>query len=429
MSPMMTVGLIFGLYLVLVVFMYREWIPAIWALPLMGALVLLASGGAQLKDYYTLVTEGVLVTAGAAMVFIFGGVFARAQIETGIVQNIIKRAVELGGDKPLVTVLLMAGATAYVTTGSFLGGIMLTATITIPIMVTLGVPSTRATTIHVLAATSTLLWWVQQWAYLKTVTTVTLDQMTSFLVVYTPIIGVVVLAYILWTMRGLKTAAANWAAASEIAAKVDKNVPVYALIAPIVPLILILAFKVPDLVAFLVGVPVTVLLAAPGSGRSLRDIGPFLNRIFLKGVEDMAYVTGLIIGIGIVIRAARFPFVAGPVTEVFKELAPSGSIAFIIVFSILLIGAIFRGPTMPWGMGAVTFAALIATNQYPLLAVGALAAVYNQFSYVADPTCAGVVWPCGYARVNVLDFMRRIFVWMLVIGVIGVILIPMVYKF
>ncbi len=432
MSPYLVAGLILAVYLFLVFVMFKDWIPIVWALVIMGVAILVIAGGRNVADYYKLVNDGMLGVAGAIWIFIFGGVFARSQIETGIVENIIKRAVELGGDRPLITVLLMAAATAYVTTGSFLGGLMLTATITIPIMVTLGIPAVAATTIHVMAATTTLLWWVQQWALLGTITNGTkLEQMVPFLAVYTPIVGVITVAYILFQfkVRGL---AMRWtgsgaAAAAAATSRIEKRVPAYALFAPIVPLVLILGFNVPVVVAFMIGVPVAVLLTHPGSGRSWAEVGPLLSRIYVKGLEDMAYVVALMLGIGIVMQAAKFPYVAAPLTETFKVITPSSPILFVLFFGVLLLTATFRGPTMPWGMGAVTFAAIIATGKFPVLAVAALAAAYNQFSYVADPTCAGVVWPCGYAKVQVFDFMKSVFPWMFLIGLVGVILVPIMY--
>lgn len=333
----------------------------------------------------------------------------------------------------MISVLLMAAATAYVTTGSFLGGLMLTATITIPIMVTLGIPSIAATTIHVMAATTTLLWWVQQWALLGTIVKgVTLDKMVPFLVVYTPILGLITLGFILFQFRSNKLAM-RWAASATTVEKADikikQKVPTYAMLSPIVPLVLILGFKVPVVVAFMVGVPVAVLLTQPGSGRGWAEVGPLLSRIFIKGLEDMAYVVALMLGIGVVMQAAKFAYVAAPLTATFTAITPTAPVLFIIFFVVLLFTAVFRGPTMPWGMGAVTFAAVLATGKFPLLGVAALTAVFNQFSYVADPTCAGVVWPCGYAKVNVFDFMKSVFPWMFLMGVIGIILIPFMYSF
>lgn len=138
--------------------------------------------------------------------------------------------------------------------------------------------------------------------------------------------------------------------------------PIYALISPIVPLVLILGFKVPVVVAFIVGVPVAVLLTHPGRGRSWAEVGPLMARIFVKGLEDMAYVVALMLGIGMMMQAAKFPYVAAPLTATFTAITPTSSLLFILFFGILLFTAVFRGPTMPWAMGAHPEAACAAAR-------------------------------------------------------------------
>ena len=54
-----------------------------------------------------------------AIVIMLGSWFGRVLVETGIAGSIIRRAVELGGDKILVTTILASVATTFIFTGSF----------------------------------------------------------------------------------------------------------------------------------------------------------------------------------------------------------------------------------------------------------------------------------------------------------------------
>src|SRR5208337_5254572 len=54
-----------------------------------------------------------------AIVVIFGSWFGRMLVETGIAGSLIRRAVELGGDKPLITTILVSLVTTFIFTSTF----------------------------------------------------------------------------------------------------------------------------------------------------------------------------------------------------------------------------------------------------------------------------------------------------------------------
>jgi len=402
----------------------------------MAVLILVVSGHAGYAEYNTLIREGVGVNAYAIMAFMFGGVFARACIDTGNVENIIKKAAELGGDRPFTSVLLMGAASAYVSTGATAGGVIVTGAITMPIMMNFGFPPLIAATIHEMTSAMLVLWWPLHWAYMGSWLKVSMNQMTPFLVAFTPIVLVVVLAYVIYEFKANRLPV-RWAAPAdpEAAAKlkdlvtIQQKVPAYALIGPIIPLVFILGFKMDLVLALMLGVPIVIVLTQPGSGRRLQDLGPLLSRIYLKGIDDMSMLIAITLGVGFVLRASKFPFVSAPMNESFKALTPLGFVPFILLFGFLLFFGVFRGPLQPWGMGAVTLAAILATGRYPHLGVAAMAGVYDHFAITADPTTGVVPFVCGFTRTSVIDFMKRVFWWMFAIGVLGLILVRLYYPF
>src|SRR4030042_219962 len=140
MSELSVFALIFIVYLVLVYAMYKEKLPSIWGLMLMAFLVLgivliTRPGGGVWKDFFILGGQGATRLGAVVMSFIFAGIFGRSQLDTGIVENIVKRAAELGGDRPFVVAILLGLARAYVTVGAFAGGAFVSCIIALPTLV------------------------------------------------------------------------------------------------------------------------------------------------------------------------------------------------------------------------------------------------------------------------------------------------------
>lgn len=82
---------------------------------------------------------------GVLVNFIFGAWFGRIMLETGIAATIIKKTVELGGDKPIVTSTLLAIVTTAVFSSMFgAGAVVAIGVIVLPILLSLGIPKKLA---------------------------------------------------------------------------------------------------------------------------------------------------------------------------------------------------------------------------------------------------------------------------------------------
>lgn len=75
----------------------------------------------------------------------FGAFFGRVLLHTGIASTLIRKTVELGGDKPVVTMALLCIVTAIIfTVMTGAGPVIAIAVIVLPIMLSLGVPNAIA---------------------------------------------------------------------------------------------------------------------------------------------------------------------------------------------------------------------------------------------------------------------------------------------
>ena len=83
----------------------------------------------------TIFNDGPTSFGPTAVYIIFGSWFGRVLIETGIAGTIIRKAVELGGDRPSITCILLCIVTALIFTTSYgPGAVVAIGVIVFPIM-------------------------------------------------------------------------------------------------------------------------------------------------------------------------------------------------------------------------------------------------------------------------------------------------------
>jgi hypothetical protein len=427
MSSLSIFFVILAAYLVVVYLMYRDVVPPSWGLMVIPILLLfvvdmMKPGTVSKADFFNIFNGGTR-TAGAMISFIFAGLFARAQIETGIVENIVKRAAELGGDRPFVVALILGFASAYSTLGAFNGGALTAHAIALPILISMGLSPLTAAVIQGFGCLQFILFWPFRWAYFSTVTKVTLVQAMPFLLIFTPIICLTWIGFVIYQFKVNKLPI-RWSAPKESLTKVEKKVPLYALLCPLLPLLFIIVFKTPDILAFILSALIAVLVTQRGSGRKLSEMPGFLTKVFLLGINDVNYNICLFIGIGFILQAADFPFMKAIFGESLKTILPSSPIFFILFFSGFIgICALFRGPAQPWAMGAAVFASITGVGIYPALVPGLLIAVADVFSIVADVTSGYTMYICALAKISIVEFLKKVYVSTLIYMVIGIILI------
>ena len=75
----------------------------------------------------------------------WGAWFGRVLMETGIASTLIRKTVELGGDRPLITIILLNVITAFIFTAMMgAGPVIAIGVIVLPILMSLGIPKAIA---------------------------------------------------------------------------------------------------------------------------------------------------------------------------------------------------------------------------------------------------------------------------------------------
>ena len=84
---------------------------------------------------------GGVAYASAVIIIVFGAWFAQVLIQTGIAESVIRSAVELAGDRPLVTAMTITLVTALLFTSMYgVGAAIAIGVIALPIMMSQGIP-------------------------------------------------------------------------------------------------------------------------------------------------------------------------------------------------------------------------------------------------------------------------------------------------
>ncbi|WP_261805855.1 citrate transporter [Lapidilactobacillus luobeiensis] len=340
----------------------------------------------------------------------FGAFFGRVLMDTGIAATLIRKVVELGGDRPRLTMSLLCIVTAIIfmsMTG--IGPVISIAVIVLPILFSLGVEAP-----------------VALFAFMGSIMAGIFANMVNFkqyqemYVGFAPaaksytyndyftigmigmIVGLVVVLVIAnLTMK--KGKSHNWAIDSQPAGK--ENAPWYSWISVILPVLGVVLLKLPIILGFIL----SGIYAMATTGKLKGNYSEICRRfakLFTDGSIDVAPMIGFLLSLAMFNNAATF---AAPYfTAIIGNIVPTTAIALTIVFALLVPLGFFRGP-MNWvGSGSAIFAVILAANPaIPVQFMYPLTAATTVFPQHLDVTQSWVAWGFGYAKVSSRDFMKR----------------------
>jgi hypothetical protein len=200
------------------------------------------------------------------------------------------------------------------------------------------------------------------------------------------------------------------------------DAPWYALITPLVPIVLALGLSVPIVPSLLAGVVYALATTTRWgelNGRALRSL--------YRAFEVAAPPIALFVAIGMLLAAVKLPGAKNALTPIVSAISPSGAVWFVVVFALLVPLCLFRGPLNVFGLGAGVAGVLVTGGIYPLPAVVGLMASYNQVFGVSDPTSTQTVWAAQYAGVRPERAMVSTLPYTWVVALGGMVLTAVLY--
>ena len=428
----MVTALIVLIFVVMCTLMYTKKLSALFALPLMAFFIALVSGIPFLKDgdnpgILTLMfVDGPVRLASAMMMLIFGAILAQYVKHTGIAETIVRKVSELAGDRPIVLgISFMVVLSVLFTTLGGLGSVIMIGSIVLPIMTSVGISSLTAGCILLFALSTGGIFNLANWGLYTSAFGLSVEEIRKFA---WPLGGIFLAFGILFVVIETKFGGKifrkkkiAWPSANGVPEASAKKVNVFALLTPIVPLIMVLGLKLDIITGFVVAILYCMITTI--NKNSLND----LTKSVIQGIGDSAGAIFLMIGIGMLLKVVFDPRVTQHIGPQLAGILPGTALMFILFFSILAPLALYRGPLNVWGLGLGIGAIMLSTGKLSAFALMAALMSTGQLQGICDPTNTHNVWTAATTGTDVNDILRKTLPYVWVAAVIGLIIAGIMY--
>lgn len=361
----------------------------------------------------------------------FGAFFGRILIDTGIAATLIRKVVELGGDKPRVTMSLLCIVTAVIFTSmTGIGPVISIAVIVLPIMLSLGIPSPIALFSFMGSIMAGIFGNIVNFKQYQAIFATANESYASYdynayftfgmIAMGVSLIIVLIVANLSMNKKKISRA---WAAATpEEENKGDA--PAISWIAIILPVIGVVAFKIPIIFGFIVAGLFALWTCGKLKG-GFANVCRMLSKQFADGSIDVAPMIGFLLTLAMFNNAATY---ASPYFKIlFGGFMPQTALMLCIVFAVLTPLGFFRGPMNLVGSGAAILAVVVSTAAWPVQFLYPLFAITTVAPQHLDVTQSWVAWGFGYTKVPARDYMKMSIPTGWIIGVILCVVVFVMY--
>ncbi|MEE3488415.1 MAG: C4-dicarboxylate ABC transporter [Bulleidia sp.] len=416
-------------FVIIAALMMTKKIPTLLALPLLAVIICVIAGvpavgkdadGNAIGWLQTVLEAGTVRMGSAIMAVIFGSWLAELMNKTGVTESIIKKSAELGGDKPLVITIIMSVVVAILfTTLSGLGAIIMTGSIVLPILISVGVPAMSAAVIYMMSFTTGLTYNIAQWQNYANIFSLDISEIQSFetIMMILTAVATLVMIFVEFKKNGIKYAFS----APKDGAKVEEkpaDVNPLAMITPLIPIILVAVFKFPVCPSFMIGICWILIFTSKSWGKAMN----MLTKSCYDGITNAGPAVILMIGIGILFLAVTNAQVKTVLDPFLLAVTPKSMIAYIIFFSLLAPLALYRGPMNLFGLGSGIAALIIGLGTLsPQAVMGAFLSA-ERIQAAGDPTNTQNVWTANFTEVDVNTLTKKMLPYLWIVAVLGVII-------
>jgi len=340
----------------------------------------------------------------------WGAWFGRVLIETGVASTIIRKTVELGGDRPIVTITLLNVVTAVIFTSmTGAGPVIAIGVIVLPILLSLGIPKAIAMFSFMGSVAAgiylnpvnfaqyraffvkpdempefTLGWYSRQWGFYA---------LLIMLVITT-------VATAIYLKRSKPVHA--WAAQSQKSPD-QQNAPGLALITPLIPVGCAIFLNLSVILGFVVSGFFALFLCGKLKG-GFKNVCQFINKMYYDGIVDTAPLIGFLLALPMFNAAASlcapyFRVVVGP-------FFPQSTLALCVIFTALTAFGLFRGPMTLVGCGAATLG-MVSSMGFSVPFLYACFVIPTITMNIGSCiTQSWVAWGLAYTKVGSRDFLK-----------------------
>ncbi len=408
--------------------MMTKKLPAILALPLLGIIIAAIAGvpfmTPEKEEGQTImafvIASGASKLAGTIIATIFGAIFAKIIQKQGISDEIIRKAAELAGDKPMAIAIVLTAATAVIFTAiSGAGPVIMVSTIVIPLMLSAGIAPTVAASLVLMGLSIGLIFNVANYQMYIDVIGMDMEVIKSTSLVMGIISIVVTIVYIVINVNR-KSVRSSWAMPAEDRDR--KRVNPITLFTPLLPILLVFLFKFNAETSLLIAIVVTVLITSP------KQTVQIISGAAVEGIKDVAGVIALMIGIGILLNGVAAEATTALMQPLISAILPANPVVYVIIFTILSPLALYRGPLNMYGLGSGLANIFLAAGTLSPVAVGMALRSTSVVQCISDPTNTQNVIVADFAKVDVNDILKSTLPYTVVMA-FGILLYTAIFIF
>ena len=443
-------------FFVMALLMSSRKLSALLALPLMAIAISAIAGIAPADIVGDVINKGSVKLYNTYTTTMFGAMLAELMNKQGIARSLIRWVAEFAGDNPfgLGIILTLTTALLFSTLGG-LGAVIMIGSIVLPVMLSLGISNLTAGGLFLFGISLGGMFNIAGWQLYVDVLKINPSDIISFVVPFSLIVSVIVLAFLAVELRSGK----NWRyivtsllilgaggfyvfnkhsqSEVKVAPTVDttsiyvmggllgllsllaivrhrqnsKDNPGLSLITPLVPLVLVLFFHWDFIPAFMAGIGYGTLLTWK------RDSINLLTRSILDGITAVIPAVVLMMGIGMLIVAVGHKEVTTSISPILAAIIPTHAVLYVIVFTIAAPLALYRGPLSLWGMGSGLVSLVQKATTLSSQAVMGMLMSVGQIQGICDPTNTANIWIANYLGTDTQILMRKTipYAWIAVI--------------
>ena len=411
---------------VIMVLMVTRKVPTLIAIPILAIGIAVIAGvplTGEESIISTVIQSGAVKLAGSYTACLIATWMSCIMQRTGITENMIRKAAELGGDKTnVVAILLFLVICALSTVMSGLGAVIMMGTIAIPILISVGVEKFTAAAILLCAYGAGEHFGMVRATYFAEVFGLEVGQVYLFSVVVAITTGIAGLLYIITRLRknGKKFAFSAPVSETEGEAPVKlKGVRgALAMLTPFVPIAAVVGFKWDVIPAFLLGILWALIFTAESWKKTCNITAKTCYDGFLMGAPCAA----LMFFIGMLLNAINTSMVKDALAPLISNIVPASPVAFAALFIVLTPLVLYRGPLNMYGLGAgiAALMASLGTVAPAMVCVGFLGVAAVQDT--SCPTNTHNVWAAGFVEEDVTQITKAQILWMWAAAAVAIII-------
>lgn len=434
-------------------------LSALLALPIMAIAIALVAGMPLADIGHAVVQNGSVMLSGAIITTMVGAILAQVINRFGIGSRLVRWAAEFSGDNPLVLglCLLLVTAVLFSSMGG-LGAVIMVGSIVLPVLASVGMSAQTAAGVMLLGLSLGGLFNLANWTLYIEVLKVPIEQIQSFAAIFGAAFALVAVLYLFWeadnrqriralpvvgallllvggglalvhaapplapgVAGGLKLGGALAIGLGMAAAAIHRqlrpgpDVPTYALLAPVVPLVLVLGYSVDIIPAFGVGI-----VYAVATTWKRGHLNTFTQAVF-EGISAVVPVMVLMMGIGMLVAAVTDDAVKQALTPYLAALVPHDPVGYVLAFSALAPLALYRGPLNTFGLGSGLATLLLSSGLLPAPALAGMLLSVGQVQGVCDPTNTQNIWVANFSGTTTTRLLFKLLPWAWGAAILGLI--------